>query len=519
MTEIMDGQVSLFGQDTWSGKTSPELSAAEAQKGQTSLPSLRKSSKSANRAPVCVCVSRTGDGLTPGAITLKMEAGALLGAYTTHSFGESPREENVSRLSQILEDCPPQRFSLSEKAVIGILRRANRRGKQLPIELRLALQNQSRLMEDSCGETESRNAGEILRTLWEEVGETAFVEWAKRAYVLVSETTLLLCGLREQGTWRKTEDVTCLYAKAEQGKSEDCNARCPVRYLWESGVYGSSPSGRKPDEQFARKLGAFVQELSRQTAQEAIFVRCLWEASEGTSAMRQALASMATEQQARVGHGIHLYDSGESGGSERTDPFVTTQSASKGTASTEPPRQAATDVDGAGGVLHPQHHRQTGSIQQSAFRKEPVNQGGAKEYCSSMNTQEPCQPSTTSPSLTAYGISSYDSNAMKSPNPHAGIYEADTSRTLDLNGGSPACNQGGVAIVAGFDPGQGAKAATVGYELDRGGPSKQEKSKPSSFAVDCRNGIENADVNGTLQAKANGGISLNCNNVIRTSES
>lgn len=51
----------------------------------------------------------------------------------------------------------------------------------------------------------------------------------------------------------------------------------------------------------------------------------------------------------------------------------------------------------------------------------------------------------------AYGISSYDSNAMKSPNPHSGIYEADTLRTLDLTGGSPACNQGGMAIVEGVD--------------------------------------------------------------------
>ena len=48
---------------------------------------------------------------------------------------------------------------------------------------------------------------------------------------------------------------------------------------------------------------------------------------------------------------------------------------------------------------------------------------------------------------TAYGISPYDSNAMKSSNPHSGIYEADTSRTLDLNGGNPSCNQGGIAIV------------------------------------------------------------------------
>lgn len=46
-----------------------------------------------------------------------------------------------------------------------------------------------------------------------------------------------------------------------------------------------------------------------------------------------------------------------------------------------------------------------------------------------------------------YGISSYQSNAMLSDNPHSGIYEASTSRTLDLNGGNPACNQGGIVIV------------------------------------------------------------------------
>ena len=52
-----------------------------------------------------------------------------------------------------------------------------------------------------------------------------------------------------------------------------------------------------------------------------------------------------------------------------------------------------------------------------------------------------------------YGISSYHSNAMKSSNPNSGIYEADTSKTIDQNGGNPACNQGGIAIcssVGGF---------------------------------------------------------------------
>ena len=48
---------------------------------------------------------------------------------------------------------------------------------------------------------------------------------------------------------------------------------------------------------------------------------------------------------------------------------------------------------------------------------------------------------------TCYGISAYESNSMKSSNPHSGVYEAETSRTLDLNGGNPACNQGGIAVV------------------------------------------------------------------------
>ena len=47
----------------------------------------------------------------------------------------------------------------------------------------------------------------------------------------------------------------------------------------------------------------------------------------------------------------------------------------------------------------------------------------------------------------AFGIGSKDSEGMKSANPHAGIYKAKTSRTLDANGGNPSANQGGIAVV------------------------------------------------------------------------
>ena len=47
----------------------------------------------------------------------------------------------------------------------------------------------------------------------------------------------------------------------------------------------------------------------------------------------------------------------------------------------------------------------------------------------------------------AFGICSKDSNSMKSDNPKSGFYDAETSRTLDANGGNPTCNQGGIAVV------------------------------------------------------------------------
>ena len=68
--------------------------------------------------------------------------GALLGEYTMHSFGEYPNEENVSLLSQILEEEVPPKYSLSAKACQGILNRANKRGKKLPEILQKALEQQ-----------------------------------------------------------------------------------------------------------------------------------------------------------------------------------------------------------------------------------------------------------------------------------------------------------------------------------------------------------------------------------------
>ena len=76
-----------------------------------------------------------------------------------------------------------------------------------------------------------------------------------------------------------------------------------------------------------------------------------------------------------------------------------------------------------------------------------IDQGGGKSACNVLEEQSPTLTTTHDGAPAVYNISPYESNAMKSSNPHSGIYEARTSRTLDLNGGNPNCNQGGTMIL------------------------------------------------------------------------
>ena len=147
MTERADGQVTWSDLGLWSGKTCPEHSAAT--KGETSRQSSKRSSASQNRKPpILKCLKK--DGQLGGATTMKWEDdGAWLGECMMRNTGESPNAAVESRLSQILEATPPVKYSLSAKACQGILRRAERRGKDLPEPLKTVLLMQSENAE--CG--------------------------------------------------------------------------------------------------------------------------------------------------------------------------------------------------------------------------------------------------------------------------------------------------------------------------------------------------------------------------------
>jgi len=157
-----------------------------------------------------------------------------------------------------------------------------------------------------------------------------------------------------------------------------------------------------------------------------------------------------------------------------------------------------------------------------------------------VSTQEPSQPKTT----RAYSIqgNTIDRDAKQNG---SGISE-NVAHTLD------AADRHGV-MAARFSFGQSEKARSIGYEKEksptiRGGEGGNQKPVVLAFAqnqrdevrdlndlsgalaaetgikqqtyvmaVDCRNGTESPDTNGTLQAKDGGGTSLNLNNVVRTS--
>lgn len=99
------------------------------------------------------------------------------------------------------------------------------------------------------------------------------------------------------------------------------------------------------------------------------------------------------------------------------------------------------------------------------------------EVANTLNTFDVGETRCNELVVQAYGICSKDSNAMKSDNPHSGFYEADTSRTLDANGGNPGCNQGGIAVVA-------VQGSMIGRD-DKNGPQGSGINEGISFTLNA----------------------------------
>ena len=146
----VDGQLSIFDLDFGVGRMCQE--PYQAQGGQTSEQSSKKQSGLSSQK--CMYLS-----LKNGAKTgLWMEiTGNLHGESWTLNTTESLRGAEDCTLSSILLDTVPEKYYLSEKACLGILRRSLKRGKELPSVLKTALVSQAGLSAESY---------ELIAELW-----------------------------------------------------------------------------------------------------------------------------------------------------------------------------------------------------------------------------------------------------------------------------------------------------------------------------------------------------------------
>ena len=138
LIENEDGQVMLFDPDLDAGKMCPVLSVRPP--GMTSKRSSRSSSTLKNHSFMLL-------DLRPGAGNMLGPCWEInpvwLGPPGTLNTSECPKGAVESSLSQILVATAPSRYYLSQAACLGILRRAEERGKELPWQLEQALRIQA----------------------------------------------------------------------------------------------------------------------------------------------------------------------------------------------------------------------------------------------------------------------------------------------------------------------------------------------------------------------------------------
>lgn len=166
-------QMSLFDQDMPCGRMFPERSAQI--KGKTSESCSKSSVKSKTKMPIFLNLLGGGGAL----LESLWETGIpSLGECSTLVFGESPSVAEESGLWQILQAGAPLKYYLSATACRGVLRRAERRGKELPTILKTALEQQIKRWEKYGNPmpfvaTESEYISSILCYNGEEMSDTA----------------------------------------------------------------------------------------------------------------------------------------------------------------------------------------------------------------------------------------------------------------------------------------------------------------------------------------------------------
>lgn len=412
-------QLCLFDLDTKFGRMSPERSPP--QKAKTSVRCLKKlyELRTADFQFLDLC---TGAGNLLG-VSWEIDSPSL-GEFWTLNTGPAPHNGgDVSTLSQILQEQVPLKYYLSKAACLGILRRAEVRGRDLPEILRRALQVQAGIDVPIIQEkTEEKQDCMIpwdvqSRRIYDDSSAWSSLysgEGGGHGYVKTNpekplafhinqrEETIDLGGV--SGALMATSNMQMQTFIAEAPTAFACNQRDEVRYLHDvAGALGAQP-GMKQQTFVAAGFCAGASPTAGNIGFQEEVSPTLKAAESGTNMVPSILCP------------------NDQGGKQMS---------------------CTADISG---TLRAQEH----GHQPLLFE----NHGIDSRYTG---------PHTVAPTMSArygtggnnvplvgapiaFSLDSKESNSMKSANPHSGCRETDLARTIDTANPDPSKNQCGIAI-------------------------------------------------------------------------
>lgn len=340
--------------------------------------------------------------------------GAWCGELTTRNTGECPNAVVVSRLSQILEETPHPKYNLTAKACLGILRRAERRGKDLPKLLKAVLIRQS----------QGASPQERMEAPAPTEAPTSYAVRIRGG-----------CDGGGKGALVQTEKSGTLGT----GNDQTIFTPTPINLMVATRC-----------EALGRGTGFGVGE----PGDPANTISAAH--SHGVFATAIPINDKATRWQGGGESRNHDGSGNGLGIGKEGDPSPTLTAGDRhGVMCMNPWDAQSARVYDQDGVWHSLNANENGgmardSVLCAGFKAGQGAQAGGIGYSEEVSPTLAAAPSGTNrtPAVVAYSFDSLSSNSMKSKNPHSGCREVDVAKTLDTTDQTPSKNQGGIAVVA-----------------------------------------------------------------------
>jgi site-specific DNA-cytosine methylase len=138
---------------------------------------------------------------------------------------------------------------------------------------------------------DKRIAIKALLTLWRKIREEKNVEWKNGSNVSFYEEKILQPKMYGNGVDRdRKQRGSEIFGIPSKSKNK--NRKKPLRKLWSNREIRYTPQGRELEKQLIRQFAGFMQKLSQLSTQQSQEMYNLWDSTEGSWLLREALPTI-----------------------------------------------------------------------------------------------------------------------------------------------------------------------------------------------------------------------------------